>query len=108
MKFQIVKPSELSIIIYFGPRYSPQDRVLEYPLPVTSTDQKVTDSIPGYVGFSIHDMSEAFNRRILLLTSKLSIKLRKKLVRFLRLEHCFIWLRDLDTKKIRAEVFGEL
>jgi hypothetical protein len=24
------------------------------------------------------------------------------------LEHCFIWLRDLDTKKIGAEVFGEL
>ena len=26
----------------------------------------------------------------------------------LRLEHCFIWLRDLDTKKIRAEVFGKI
>ena len=26
----------------------------------------------------------------------------------LRLEHCFIWLRDLDTKKIGTEVFGEL
>ena len=24
------------------------------------------------------------------------------------LEHCFIWLRDLDTKKIGTEVFGEL
>jgi hypothetical protein len=24
------------------------------------------------------------------------------------LEHCFIWLRDLDTKKIGAEVFREL
>jgi hypothetical protein len=24
------------------------------------------------------------------------------------LENCFIWLRDLDTKKIGAEVFGEL
>ena len=24
------------------------------------------------------------------------------------LEHCFIWLRDLDTKQIGAEVFGEL
>ena len=26
----------------------------------------------------------------------------------LYLEHCFIWLRDLDPKKIGAEVFGEL
>ena len=24
------------------------------------------------------------------------------------LEHCFIWLRDLDTKKIATQVFGEL
>ena len=24
------------------------------------------------------------------------------------LEHCFIWLRDLDTKKFGAEVFEEL
>ena len=24
------------------------------------------------------------------------------------LEYCFIWLRDLDTKKISTEVFGEL
>jgi hypothetical protein len=24
------------------------------------------------------------------------------------LEHCFIWLRDLNTKKIGADVFGEL
>jgi hypothetical protein len=24
------------------------------------------------------------------------------------LKHCFIWLRDPDTKKIAAEVFGEL
>ena len=26
----------------------------------------------------------------------------------LRLEHWFIWLRDVDTKKIGSEVFGEL
>ena len=24
------------------------------------------------------------------------------------MQHCFVWLRDLDTKKIRTEVFGEL
>ena len=24
------------------------------------------------------------------------------------MEHCFIWLRDLDTKKLGVEVFGEL
>jgi hypothetical protein len=24
------------------------------------------------------------------------------------MEYCFIWLRDLDTNKIGAEVFGEL
>ena len=42
-----------------------------------------------------------------LLTSKLNIELKKKLVR------CYVWsisvwLRDMDTKKIEAEVFGEL
>ena len=25
----------------------------------------------------------------------------------LDLEHCFVWLRDLDTKKIGGEVFRE-
>ena len=24
------------------------------------------------------------------------------------MENCFIWLRDLDTRKIEEEVFGEL
>jgi hypothetical protein len=48
---------------------------------------------------------EEFNRKISLLTSKLNIELRKKLV---CMEHCFISLRDLDTKKIGEEVFGEL
>ena len=42
------------------------------------------------------------------LTSKLNIELRNKLVLILCLEHSFIWLRDLDTKKIAVEVFGEL
>ena len=50
---------------------------------------------------------EAFNRKMSLLTSKLNIELKKKLV-VLCLEHCFIWLRDLDTKKIGTEVLGEL
>ena len=50
---------------------------------------------------------EAFNRKISLLTSNLNIELRKKLV------WCYVWsidlyvTRDLDTKKIGAEVFGE-
>ena len=35
-----------------------------------------------------------------------NIELKKKSVR-LCLEHCFIWLRNLDTMKIGAEVFGE-
>ena len=48
----------------------------------------------------------AYNRRMLLLTSKLNNELKKKLV-VLCLKHCFIWLRDLDTKKIEAEIFGE-
>ena len=50
---------------------------------------------------------EAFNRKMSLLTSKLSIELKKKLVR------CCVWSialygSDLDTKKIGTEVFGEL
>ena len=38
---------------------------------------------------------EAFNRKMSLLTSKLNIELKKKLVRY-----CLIWLRDLDSKNI--------
>ena len=46
---------------------------------------------------------EAFNRKISLLTSKLNIELRKKLVR------SYVWSiasygSELDTKKIGAEV----
>ena len=49
---------------------------------------------------------ELFNRKMSLLASKLNIELKKKLVR------CYVWsidlwLRDLDTKKLRGEVFGE-
>ena len=51
---------------------------------------------------------EALTRKMSLLTSKLNIELKKKLVRCYVLEHCFIWRRDLDTKKIGAELFGEL
>ena len=39
---------------------------------------------------------------------KLDTELRKKLVKSYVWSNRFIWLRDLDTKKIRAEVFGEL
>ena len=42
---------------------------------------------------------EAFNRKMSLLTSKLNIELKKKLVR------CYVWS---ITKKIEAEVFGDL
>ena len=35
-------------------------------------------------------------------------KLRIPAYVMLCLEHCFIWLRDLVTKKSGAEVFGEL
>ena len=51
---------------------------------------------------------KAFNRKISLLICKLNIELKKKIRQVLCLEHCFIWLRDLDTKKIGMEVFGEL
>ena len=47
-------------------------------------------------------MAEAFNKKISLLTSKSNIELRKKMVIF---GACILWLRDLDTNKIGAEVF---
>ena len=50
---------------------------------------------------------EAFNRKMSLLTSKLNIG-QEEIGQVLCLEHCFIWLRDLDAKKIGTEVFGEL
>ena len=41
---------------------------------------------------------EAFNRKMSLLTSKLNIELKKKLVRCsLCLECSIVWFRDLDT-----------
>ena len=52
---------------------------------------------------------EAYNRKISLLISKLNdVELRKKLVRCYVWSICIKWLWDLDTKKIGAEVFGEL
>ena len=51
---------------------------------------------------------EAFNRKILLLRSKLNIELKKKLVSCYVWSIAQIWLRDLDTKKIGTEVFREL
>ena len=48
---------------------------------------------------------EAFNRNISFFSRKLNTGLKMKLV---RCHVCTIWRRDLDTKKIGAEVFGEL
>ena len=59
------------------------------------------------IKISIAMDKEAFNRKISLLTSKLNNELTLKLIRFC-LEHCIIWLRNLNTKKTGAEVFGEL
>ena len=49
---------------------------------------------------------ESFNRKISILTSTLNTEVKKKLV--LNLQYCFTWARELDTKRIRAEMFGEL
>ena len=46
---------------------------------------------------------EAFNRKISLLTSKVTIELKKKLIYMALYD-----FRDLDTKKIGTEVFGKL
>jgi hypothetical protein len=48
---------------------------------------------------------EAFIRKMSFLTSKLNIEPKKKLVR------CYVWsiaLYGSETKKIGAEIFGEL
>ena len=51
---------------------------------------------------------EEFNKnKKSLFRSKLNIELRKISVRCL-LDQFFIWLRILDTKKVRGELFGEL
>jgi hypothetical protein len=49
---------------------------------------------------------EVFNRKTPLLTSKLSIGLRKKL-EVLRFEHYIVWLRDLDPNKIGTKLLVE-
>jgi hypothetical protein len=43
------------------------------------------------------------------MSSNTGYRERKRITKMvLCLEHCFIWLRGLDTKKIGAEVFGVL
>ena len=57
----------------------------------------------------IHEFIQyQINRKMSLLTSKLNIELRKKNCQDLCLEDCTVWLRDLNTRKIGAEVFREL
>ena len=51
---------------------------------------------------------EAFNKKMPLFASKLDIESRKKLFKVLSLDHFFIWLADLYTKKIGVEVFVKL
>ena len=51
---------------------------------------------------------EAFNRKMPLLTSKLNTEHKKKLIRCYVWGIAFLWLKDLDTKKIGAGVFGEM
>ena len=51
---------------------------------------------------------EAFNRKISLLTSKPNIELRKKFIKFYVWSFVLYGSRDLDSKKIGVEVFGEL
>ena len=40
MKFLIVEPSPLPILIPLGPKYSPQDPVFKYPLPAFKYSNK--------------------------------------------------------------------
>ena len=44
MKFLIVEPSPLPILIPLGPKYSPLDPVFKYPLP----DNRLTKTILNY------------------------------------------------------------
>ena len=57
---------------------------------VLTRDRNSTRDIKMRIGI----VKEAFNRKISLLTSKLNIEVRKKLVR------CFVWSITLDTKTI--------
>ena len=56
MKFLIVEPSPLPILIPLGPKYSPQDPVFKYPYPAPGTVHKylgiclVTEEHLGYGG----------------------------------------------------------
>ena len=68
--------------------------------------------MPGYctreIEIRITTDKKAFNRKISVLVSKLNIELRKKLVRCYVLEHCFIWLKDLDTRKLERNCLEKL
>ena len=52
-------------------------------------------------------VKNAVNRKTQLLTSKLNT-FQEEIGQMLCLENCILWLRDLETKNIGAEVFGEL
>ena len=47
------------------------------------------------------------NRKIQLLIKKLGVKPGRNCW-LLRLEHYTVWLKDMDSKKIAEEIFGEL
>ena len=46
--------------------------------------------------------NDAFNRKMPLLTSKLTLNSRRNWLDVI-FYHCFIWLRDLDTKKLERK-----
>ena len=51
---------------------------------------------------------EAFNKKNVTLDKQAKHWTEEEIGQVLCLEHCFIWLRDLDTKKIGVELFGKL
>ena len=51
---------------------------------------------------------EAFNRKNNTYVKQAKYWAQEEIGYVLCLKHCFIWLRNLDTKKMWAELFGEL
>ena len=80
---------------------------MAYNLPLTG-DGYCTREIKIRISMA----KEAFNRENIALDKQIKHltheKIRTTLFRCYVWKHCFMWFRDLDTKIIGAEVFGEL
>jgi hypothetical protein len=76
----------------------------KYLVSMLTNDVRCTCEIKSKIAMA----EGAVNKKRALLTSKVDLELRKKLVKMLHLEHSFIWCWNLDASGSRSETPGEV